>query len=409
MWRYKLLLFIFFIPLVFYTLWQSIRQGEPRYFLQRLAVFFPARLPKNSLWFHAASVGEVNAVMPLIQYLQQQHPGITITLSTNTATGAQTAMKQFSGKIYHVYFPLDYAYAITRFLNALSPAACFIVETEIWPNLYNECFQHNIPLLIINGRISDKTLYAPSWIKPVYKQTLQKVTHVYARSETDADRFIQLGLAKDKITLLGNLKFVLPETSDLNPLELNRTFILAASTREDEEKLVVQAWLSSEHADHLLVIVPRHPNRINDILQDLKFFNVNIAVRSKNDPVTEETKIYIADTIGELKSFIHEAEFVIMGGSFVAKGGHNILEIAQAGKAVIFGEDMRNFSDEATLFLQHHAGIQCLDTKQLATSITQLIKEPAQASKLGENGFLLLSSAENILEEYNKQIKTYLA
>ena len=406
MWRYKLLLLILFIPLALYTLWQSFRALEFRYFLQRLAIFYGSKPNKNGIWIHAASVGEVNAVIPLILKIHAVYPNTAITLTSNTTTSAAIAIKQLPKGIRQVYFPLDYLWAIKRIAKFIKPKAIFIVETEFWPNLYRHAAKKNIPLIIINGRISEKTLLAKQWLKNIYAEILPFVTKVYARSETDQSRFSELGLTSDKSEVLGNIKFSALTEQQIEPIDLNRTYILAASTREDEEQIVVDAWLKSEHNDNLLVIVPRHPNRLSEILAQLNRFKLDIAIRSKKEPVTSQTDIYIADTIGELKQFIAGSEFVLMGGSFVQKGGHNILEVAQLGKAVVFGPDMRNFKDETALFLQHEAGIQC-SLDELPEIFSRLILDIEHKQFLEKNAVTLIELNNNIVNQYYSNLKTY--
>ena len=249
-------------------------------------------------------------------------------------------------------------------------------------------------------------MYAKSWLKNIYAQILPLVTKVYARSETDQARFLELGLASDKSEVLGNIKFYSMAEQQIEPINFDRSYVLAASTREDEEKIIVNEWLKAEHKNNLLVIVPRHPNRLAEILAQLKSFKLAIAVRSKKEPVTSKTDIYIADTIGELKQFIAGSEFVLMGGSFVQKGGHNILEVAQLGKSVIFGPAMSNFEDEAELFLQHKAGIQC-DNKQLASTFTRLVNNKKYRTSIEENAINLIKANDNI-DKYYKILKELL-
>ncbi len=406
MWRYKLILFIFFLPLAIYTLWQSVRAFELRYFLQRLAILFNTKVKPDGIWIHAASVGEVNAVIPLILKIRAEHPTTPITLTSNTTTSAAVALKQLPEGVLHIYFPLDYHWAMKRIVKLINPKTIFIVETEFWPSLYRYVNKKNIPLIIINGRISEKTLHAKDWLKKIYATTLLLVTKVYARSETDKDRFIQLGANTADIEVLGNIKFSALTSDKIEPINLSRFYVLAASTRDDEEQLIVDAWLKAEHGDHLLVIVPRHPQRLSEILTQLKQFNIEIAIRSKNEPVTATTDIYIADTIGELKQFIAGSEFVLMGGSFVEKGGHNILEVAQLGKAVVFGPDMRSFEDEAELFLQYKAGIQC-NLNQLASVFNRLIDDNEYKQGFEKNASELIISYKNIINHYYNKIKIY--
>lgn len=407
MWRYKLLLFILFIPLALYTLWQSLRAFEIRYFLHRLAISFGGKSKKNGLWVHAASVGEVNAVIPLILKIHEEKPELSITLTSNTISSASIAKKQLPNSIQHYFFPLDYSWAVKRIINNIYPKTIFIVETEFWPNFYTQVHKKNIPLIIINGRISEKTLHAKNWLKNIYARILPLVTKVYARSETDQSRFIELGLNPDKVEVLGNIKFSAPAQQDIEPVNLNRTYVLAASTRNNEEQLIVDAWLKAERKNHLLVIVPRHPQRLSEILNRLNQFNLNIAVRSKNNSVTASTDIYVADTIGELKQFIAGSEFVLMGGSFVNKGGHNILEVAQLGKAVIFGHDMRNFEDEVELFLHKKIGIQC-DLNELSDTFNKLLQNTDYKQSLEKNTHNLIDTNKNIVNNYYNKLKKYI-
>lgn len=182
--------------------------------------------------------------------------------------------------------------------------------------------------------------------------------------------------------------------------------MLVASTRDDEEQLIVDAWIKSKHGDHLLVIVPRHPQRLAEILKQLKPYNLNIVVRSRNENISDKTDVYIADTIGELKQFIVGSEFVLMGGSFVQKGGHNILEVAQLGKAVIFGPDMRSFEDEAELFIQYKAGIQC-NINKLYNVFTQLMQDSEFRINFEKNSQALMAANTSIFNEYYNKLKIY--
>lgn len=406
MWRYRFLLFILFIPLAIYTLWQSIRAFEHRYFLQRLAILFNTKIKPGGIWIHAASAGEVNAVVPLILKIHNEQPGTPITLTSNTTTSAAIATKQLPDSVQHIYFPLDYHWAIKRIVNKINPKAIFIVETEFWPNLYRYVSRKEIPLIIINGRISEKTLHAKKWLRDIYAETLPLVTNVYARSETDKDRFIELGTNPDKIEVLGNIKFSALSSQEIEPVKLDRPYVLAASTRDDEEQFIVEAWQKAETNNHLLVIVPRHIHRLSEILSQLKKFNLNISIRSKNEAITPKTNIYIADTMGELKQFIAGSEFVLMGGSFVEKGGHNILEVAQLGKAVVFGPDMRSFKDEAELFLHYEAGIQC-NLKQLIGVFDRLIDDNEYKQSFEINTSTLINTYKNIVDNYYNNIKIY--
>lgn len=281
------------------------------------------------------------------------------------------------------------------------------METEIWPNLYWNCYRHNDPIIIVNGRLSERTLNNRFyWVRRLYLFTIQLVRFVLARSDIDAERFIRLGANPELIKVMGNIKFAAGQTAHAEPIKLGRPYILAASTRDDEEWRIVEAWQASQASQTLLVIVPRHPNRLDNILQQLAPRIEHIAIRSRNEPVTDKTEIYIADTFGELGRFIADAEFVIMGGSFVPLGGQNILEAARHSKAVIFGPHMKNFNDEARLFLEHAAGLQAQDAKELTLHINLLASDKNLCDETGANGIRILAKYSHIIDDYMRELET---
>jgi 3-deoxy-D-manno-octulosonic-acid transferase len=399
MWRYTLLTILLAVPVLLYTLWQALRNGDGHYFRERMGLYGRSDSACD-LWIHAASVGEVNAVIPLVQVLQQRYPELLIRFTTNTPSGGLTARNKLPPQVNQHYLPFDWMFAVRRFLRYLQPRRCLIVETELWPNLYHTCAERSIHITIINGRISERTLGARPWMRKIYAATLQQVTHILARSETDRLHFIQLGANSDHIETLGNIKFADPGSRDITPFTTTRPYVLAASTREGEEQRILQAWLSSQHGDHLLVIVPRHPQRLAEILRELQPYQQEIAVRSRQEQITADTGIYIADTFGELESFIAGAKLVIMGGSLEPFGGQNILEVARAGKAVLIGPHMENFVDESQLLLNHEAAIQVDDTQALHHAITTLVADPQQLQRMGQQGRQVIEQRAGMVDEY---------
>lgn len=403
---YKLYMPLLSIPMILFTLWMAFKCRDRQYLLQRLVLSLPKQETKG-LWLHAASVGEVNAIMPLIERIHSQFPDLPITLTTATPTGGETARKQLPAGCVQHFLPLDWNWASQRLIRHLQPTCLLVMETEIWPNLYWNFFRHNIPLIIINGRLSERTLNNRFyWIRRLYLFTAQLVRYVLARSEDDADRFARLGANPELIKVMGNIKFAAGKTDKAEAIDLARPYILAASTRDDEEWRLVEAWQASEARQMLLVIVPRHPNRLENIVNQLAQKVEYIAIRSKGEPVTNQTQVYIADTFGELNNFIAGAEFVLMGGSFVPLGGQNILECAQQTKAVIFGPHMDNFNDEASLFIEHDAGIQVKDTNELVEKINLLANNKARRQELGNNGRQLLGQYSHIIDDYMQELES---
>jgi len=407
--RYRLLVGLLSLPIIVHAAWLAIRNNEFKYFLERLGLKYTAAKNQNlktkhsnTIWIHAASVGEVNAVVHLINTLYKNN---TIILTTNTQSSAAHANKILSEKVIHYYCPIDWQWAIKKFITQLQPKYLFIIETELWPNLYSVCASMNIPISIINGRISKRTLNAASWIKKRYRECLQSTKAVLTRSKEDSQRFITLGASTSIVREIGNIKFYQQESIGDNVVfKTIKPYVLAASTRDEEEVLIVKAWLAtskeSRASSNLLVIVPRHPHRLNTIISQLKPFKLNIAIRSRKDEVKDETDVYIADTFGELVSFIKGSQFVVMGGSFVNKGGQNILEVAHAGKTVVFGPYMDNFKDEAKLFIDSKSGIQLKNANGLPEVFHELLTQANKLQTFQDNAKQLMQKQQTVLDDY---------
>jgi len=404
-WQYNGLLRLLALPLFLYTLWQALREKELSYLRQRLG-FYRAPERRRVVWLHAASVGEVNAVLPLIKEFQQQQPEQPLLLTTTTPSGARAARAKLPDNVQHAYFPIDWQRGVRGFLAAYRPRCALMMETELWPNIYCECRLRNIPLLIINGRLSPRTSKAKPWLRRLYTLCLQQVTAVLARSEQDRASFITLGAEKENCETIGNIKFSsAPKTERVTATDLGRPYLLAASTRDEEETLVVQAWRRSAADDALLVIAPRHPQRREQILGALR--GETIAVRSRQDEITPQTTIYLADTFGELPGLIAGAELVFMGGSLVPKGGQNLLEAAALGKAPIFGPHMDNFLSEAGILLNADGALQVQDSDGLAEAISRLRADAQHLAEMGERARLAVEQRRDMAARYYAAIRRY--
>ncbi|MDH5518723.1 MAG: 3-deoxy-D-manno-octulosonic acid transferase [Gammaproteobacteria bacterium] len=399
---YQLLLFILLPVFAGITIRHYLNNKDALYLWQRCALKLPGI--SKPVWFHCASVGEINAAIPLITLQQKKYPQQKILVTTNTVTAARICQQRLSF-VSHCYLPLDYRLSIRHFLKKIQPQKLIVLETEIWPNLFQLCHQQKIAVAIVNGRLSEKTLNTNSWIRKIYKTSLSYISKIYCRSEADAEGFEFLQAAAEKIECIGNLKFSLVTQSTESEANLiGRQYVLAASTREDEELEIVTIWQQSEHRDLLLVIAPRHPQRKDDIINTLKPLAAEITVRSQHQQISEHTDIYLADTIGEMGALFQHAEFVIMGGSFVKKGGHNILEPAAYSKAIIYGPHMENFAAENILFLENEAAIQANDRDSAVRSISQLISDQPLRQRLGKNAKQLMIKNRNIAELYLQKI-----
>lgn len=373
------------------------RRGGRAFLLQRLGLSYPP-LDKASdrIWIHCASVGEVKAAEPLIRELLDEYE---LLITTTTPTGKTVFEDLFAGRIEHRYCPLDWPFAVRRFLKACRPSELWVMETEIWPNLYRISQQTGLRIQILNARISFKTLKAPQWLKNAYRQTFTYVDQILARSDVEAARFISLGARPERIRVLGNLKYAQTEKPPANPRPIERTYILIASTHTDEELEITKLWLELQRPE-LLVIVPRHPIRSGAIQKQLESLNLRLKVASRGEKPDSATSVFLDDQLGKLMPLFEHAQVVVMGGSFAPKGGHNILEPAAYGSAIITGPDMRDFEEETALLLEHKGLIQCQGYADLKPALQNLLAHPEKANKLGSHALKALQAQQDILNRY---------
>ncbi|MDT8453132.1 MAG: glycosyltransferase N-terminal domain-containing protein [Gammaproteobacteria bacterium] len=406
------LLIVILSPLIFaHLLWKSIRLKQPRFLLQRLGLKLQ-HIPQNCLWFHCASVGEVNTILPLLHELHQRHPKQPFLITTNTTTGAEIVARQNLPWLHHAFLPMDWRLTTLSFIRRLKPIALLLVETELWPNLIVLCSDNGIAVNIINGRLSIKTTGANRWVRSVYQQVLSHVNHIYVRSQTDQDNYLRLGASREQVSILGNLKFIPPASVNAPSQTITRRdYVLVASSHHDEEYQIANVW-SRLKRDELLVIAPRHPERREHIIKQLKQIagiDANsLALRSHNNPVTEQTRIYLLDTVGELMQWYALAKLIIMAGSFTHRGGHNLLEPAHFGKTIIFGPHMESFVDESQLLLAHNAVVQVQTFEELGDVINELLDNENARLQLEANVKQTLQPFARIVHDYADVIELQL-
>ena len=407
--RYRVLLTLLSPFLALTVFWQAWKVRSSRFLQQRLGFCYQVQ-KKSSLWIHCASVGEVNAALPLIRRLGIERPEQLIVVSTTTPTGADTVLRQNLPNVQHQYLPVDFKTSVKKVIVATQPAALILMETEIWPNLINEASRLQIPVVIVNARLSDRTLQAPSWIKPVYRQALSKVKMILAKSEFDACGFKELGAVSDQVTVVGNIKFAATVTdSDKSGCDITLPFWLAASTHEDEEEQICRAMIdaasgpganNTSMSNTLLVVAPRHPNRSAGIQQMLSRLNISYAVRSLGQLTEPDTQVYLADQLGEMKMWFDHAQAAFMGGSLVPVGGHNLLEPALAGVPVICGPHLDNVHEEAQLLLDAKAMLRVSNVQELIEQVDNLLGQAKTRQSMGAAGRELVLQYSDVLEQY---------
>ena len=347
------------------------------------------------IWLHAVSVGEVLAVSRLVQELSAAFPGHRLMISTTTQTGQALARARF-GPERVFYCPLDLSWAVRRYLKALDPQMLILAETEFWPNLLNGCFRHGVPVVVVNARISDRSWPRYQMLRRLWRPILDRLTCVLAQTDLDAERLRVLGCRAERVSVAGNLKFDVRATQEAEATRLLRAraqssrFIVAGSTLEGEEAVLLEAWprLLESSPNLALVLAPRHPDRFAAVATLLESSGGPWRKRSEWKPdgaagPLRPGEIVLLDTIGELASVYSLATVAFVGGSLVAAGGHNPLEPAQFGVPVVMGPHYANFR-AITDDLRAQDAIRIAGKHELADVLTSLLSNRAAASAIGE-------------------------
>jgi 3-deoxy-D-manno-octulosonic-acid transferase len=382
----------------FFTLrlfWKSrLNPGYRQRWLQRFAVFQTKPL-QQSIWIHAASVGEVQATQQLVKKLHQQYPNQKIVFSTTTPTGADRVKLMFGDDVTHFYFPYDIPVVIKRWLAHVRPVMLIMMETEIWPNLLIACHESNIPAVLANARLSVKSLAGYQRFGSFARQIFQSIQMVAAQSQDDAKRFHQLGVKSERLQITGSVKFDIHQPAIIREqaeamrrlIGAGRPVWIAASTREGEEEAVLAAHqrVCEAMPDALMILVPRHPERFDKIAQLCEQRGFSLMRRSWNKVCTEEHSIFLGDSMGELSLMYQIADVAFVGGSLVDTGGQNVLEPASFGLPVLFGPSMYNFSTISEMLLCEQAAIRIDDAVALADQVIAWLSDASERSRYGEN------------------------
>lgn len=351
------------------------------------------------LWLHCASVGEVQAARPLIEGLLARYPGHSLTVTTMTATGAGRVRALAEGRqdrrLTHLFVPLDFPRAASRFVERLRPELALLFETELWPNLLHACRHRGIPVAVVNGRLSARALGGYRWLRPLMREALGCVDWLAAKSSEDAARFAELGMMTSRTTVVGSLKFdISADERDFGVSERLRRWLgrsrvwVAGSTHEGEEEqlLAAHALLRRHYPEALLVLVPRHPQRFDQVASLCESHGQAPARRSRSEWPGQGTSVYLADTMGELMALYGASDLAFVGGSLVSVGGHNLLEPAALGVPVLTGPELANFVDVAEALRAADALVEVPDKAGLAEALIALFADSAERRRLGETG-----------------------
>lgn len=370
------------------------------------------------IWIHAVSVGEVEASRPIIKTLQTEYPEYQILLTTMTPTGSERVKLLFADTVTHCYLPYDLPFAINRFLKRTHPKFGIIMETEIWPNLLLKCQKMKIPLVLANARMSERSAKGYARFPKFTKTILRSVQLIATQGQDDRQRFQQLGADIKKTHAIGNLKYEISLPASLTEQaaamrdiwDINRPVWVAASTHDGEEEIILNAsrQVRSLFPNLLLIIVPRHPERFDRVTALTQRAGFKTLRRSEHRPCSSDIEILVVDTMGELPLFYAASDVAFVGGSLVPHGGHNLLEPAALGRAVITGPHFFNFNEITKQFLQADAAIQVTDTTELAKTVIELLQNSQQRAQMGEAGLHLIANSQGASTRLVNLIKHHI-
>lgn len=370
------------------------------------------------LWIHCASVGESISMLKVARELIANFDDIHILFTSGTVTSANILKGKLPERTIHQYIPVDLYFAVKRFMKRWHPDLLLLAESEIWPNLIYQTLRVKCPIVSVNARMSEKSFKSWSRFKGTSFDFFSKFTTCIPQSQIDKDKYEALGVSEDKMPLMGNLKYDNePLKCDNNKLDElknvvgNRKLWLAASTHPGEEEICtnVHKKLVEKYPDLLTIIVPRHPNRIDEIVEMMESKGVKYSVRSRGEEITAETGVYVADTMGELGLFYTLSDISLVGGSMVyikGIGGHNPIEPAQLHSAIITGPNTENFIEIYRDFLDKKACIKVDNEKGLADAIDSLLSDGVKRKELSDNAYEFVMGQSglvaNIVEEVGK-------
>ena len=379
---YTLLLVLLLPYILFHLLWRSRRQPEYRRHIGERFGFYRGQPTAPLIWLHAVSVGETRAAVPLVAQLQARYPEHRILLTHMTPTGRETGRQMFGDRVLQCYLPYDFPFAVKRFLRHFKPEIGLLMETEIWFNLVQTCKKAGVPLLLVNARMSEKSARKYGRFKTLSRDSLQSLAAIAAQTETDARRLVELGAPSVKIT--GNLKFDMAVPQSAIGLGKNlreqfgatRPVFLAASTREGEEALIMEALAKIDTPNLLIVIVPRHPQRFDQVAELLMQRDIRFQRRSANESISPETQVVLGDSMGEMFAYYIACDLAFVGGSLLPLGGQNLIEAAAMGKPVLIGPHTFNFAEVSELAVQAGAALRVANAEELTLTIGDLLKAP---------------------------------
>lgn len=405
-------------PLLVLRLW--IKGQQVPAYRERIAERFACfDAPKTGIdiWIHAVSLGEVNTIAPVIKRLLKDPAHYSIAITTMTPTGSSQVKKLFSDKVFHVYIPFEQPMIVRRFLRKLQPKLAVMVETEIWPNLYYFCQRAEIPLVIANARLSHRSFVGYMKIRALIKHTLSAVDKVLVQTKDDGERFLGLGLDKNKCSVTGSLKFdvLMDEAQRMAGISLrerwgDRPVWIVASTHEGEDEICLDALkiVKKTFNDAMLILVPRHPERFDKVALSCVNAGFSVNRRSQNIDDMSGVDVYLADTMGEMSLLYATSDVAVVAGSFITRGGHNVLEPIALNIPVITGPYGENFLEINRLLVDAEGMIQLNTVDELATQVIRLLGDSALRQNYTLNARGVLEKNQGAVDKHIEFITSKL-
>lgn len=411
---YTLLLWLFLPYVFFHLLWRAKKQREYLQHIDERFGRYSTRSNKPIIWLHTVSVGETHAAVSLAQRLRENYPNHQLLLTHTTPTGRTASEQLYGGDVLRVYLPYDYPFAVKRFLQHFRPRIGILMETEIWFNLIHSCHTMQIPLLLLNARLSEKSAARYARYPNLTRLGLSELSAISAQSEVDATRIT--GLGANNVSVMGNLKFDIQPPSAMLKLGAqlrtqfgeSRKIFLAASTRAGEEILLLSILKEVDTPHLLTVIVPRHPQRFDDVAVMLTQQGIRFQRRSENCPIAPDTQVVLGDSMGEMFAYYAACDLTFIGGSLLPFGGQNLIEACAVGKPVLIGPHTYNFTQASQLAVECGAAVRIQNSADLAHNLQNLLTHPDQLIKMSQASLHFVRAHRGATEQGLRHITYFL-
>jgi len=407
------------MPILFLRLWWRSR-GVPTRWLRWQERCGYSPILNECIWVHAVSLGETLAALPLIKKLIAHYPNTSILVTNMTLTGSDQVTQQLGDKVLNAYIPFDTPLFVSRFFQRSNPKIAIIMETELWPNLFRQCELRKIPLIVTNARLSQKSADGyQRFLAPLMRWMMGCVTALACQAKVDGERFVRLGLPREKLHITGNVKFdiTISDEQQLKGEDLKRQIgydrivWVAASTHDTEEKLMLSAHkiLLEKFPNALLILVPRHPERFDTVSELLQTDQWNYERRSLQHEITSATQVYLSDTLGEMMAIFAACDIAVVAGSFKSIGGHNVLEPAALAKPIISGPHVHNFLQAVNL-LKDAGAIDIVENnaESLAKNLGEFAADVNLRNEKGARALDVVEANRGALDRQFKLIETLL-